>query len=62
MILYLITLIQLIYHYSNTSIIKFEGAVGDKVSKVIEIENPTNKKVNYLIKIIDINNSILEEK
>ena len=52
-ILYLISLIQLIYYYHNVNAINFEGAVGDKISKVIEIENPTNRKIHYIIKIED---------
>jgi hypothetical protein len=51
LVLYLINLFQMIYHYSNASLIKFEGAVGDKITKVIELENPTSKKVNYTVKI-----------
>lgn len=53
LVLYLINLFQMIYHYSNASLIKFEGAVGDKITKVIELENPTSKKVNYTVKIVN---------
>ncbi len=52
LVLYMINIFQMIYHYSNASLIKFEGAVGDKIAKVIELENPTSKKVNYIVKIV----------
>jgi hypothetical protein len=43
----------MIYHYTNASLIRFEGAVGDKITKVIELENPTMKKVNYQVKVVN---------
>lgn len=46
----------MIYHYNNASLIRFEGAVGDKITKVIELDNPTNKKVQYMVKIVHILN------
>jgi len=27
----------MIYHYSNATLVKFEGAVGDKITKIIEL-------------------------
>ena len=52
----------MIYHYTNASLIRFEGAVGDKITKVIELENPTMKKVNYQVKIVNCVGNMAIEK
>lgn len=55
LILYLITLVQSITHYNNASIVKFDGSIGDKITKIIELDNPTTKKIRYLVKVVELN-------
>ena len=55
LILYLITLVQSITHYNNASSVRFDGSIGDKITKIIELENPTTKKIRYLVKVVDLN-------
>ena len=38
--------------YSNTHTIKFEASIGEKIIKKIELENPSNRKIRYCVKII----------
>lgn len=50
-VLYLVSYIGMLYHYANQTPVCFEASIGDKVTKVIEIENPVNRKAKYRLKL-----------
>lgn len=51
LILFLVSYIDMLYHYANSTPVCFEASIGDKVTKVIEIENPVSRKVKYRLKL-----------
>lgn len=55
-------MMQMIYHYSNANVVKFEGAVGDKITKVIELENPTARRVTYFVKVVSNSETLSPDK
>jgi hypothetical protein len=51
LILFMISYVGMLYHYANMSQVCFEASIGDKVTKIIEIENPVNRKAKYRVKL-----------
>jgi len=51
MAVFLTSFIVMIYHFSSSTSICFDASIGDKVTKIIDIENPSNRKVKYRIKL-----------
>ena len=51
MAVYLTSFILMIYHFSCSTPICFDASIGDKVTKIIDIENPSNRKIKYKVKL-----------
>jgi len=50
--LFLVSYIGMLYRYSNPISLCFEASIGDKVTKVVEIDNPVNRKIKYSLKLL----------
>lgn len=49
--LFLVSYISMLYHYTSPTLICFDASIGDRVTKIIDIENPTNRKAKYKVKL-----------
>ena len=57
LILYFVSLLNTISHYQTVSVINFETSLGEKISRGMELENPSpSKKIKYWIKLIGSEN------
>jgi hypothetical protein len=52
LMLTMISFIGMLYHYSNSINVCFEASIGDKITKVIEVENPLSRKAKYRLKLL----------
>lgn len=41
----------MLYHYAILTPVCFEASIGDRITKIIEIENPVNRKAKYRVKL-----------
>jgi hypothetical protein len=51
MTLFVLSYINMLYNYANVTPVNFEASIGDRVTKIIEIENPVPRKAKYRVKI-----------
>ena len=51
----------MLYHYANLTPVCFEASIGDRVTKILEIENPTVRKAKYKVKIQGSDEFTLEQ-
>jgi hypothetical protein len=52
LLLFLVSYIGMIYHFNNAATLTFEASIGDKIIKIIEVDNPVSRKVKYRLKML----------
>jgi hypothetical protein len=60
--LFLVSFLTMIYHYSNTTNLTFEASIGDRITKLIEIDNFALKKIKYVPKIMGSQDFQMDQK